>query len=490
MSEQQDLHTTARSFIAAAFAALAQDHVIPRPSYDRFVAVGHHYFGDAIMPLAEYSALETFLNQEYPERFGEPLEHPNLEFSSSYIFSFLDACIARCALDEKFDSDSAAVDTSITELNSVLDTPSYDVVVVRHVSHIATSTADPIEIGDIKVVPQPDNSYGLRQQIAEEITGIGRAWPGNYDPHAYDPPHALLVIQERTDHHDPWEFSNRLSSKLDRFLLVARLLTGGTATSNYEVRGPRTLVSRMNPTLYRAEGAGGFRRLVRRTVRLAGDENTAFAAIADLIDKAEVKREGMTATSFDVALRKFNRSHDVPNVFEQIVDLATALEAALLGGEKDSDGLSLRLRLRASALLATDGDSGDALFKDIANLYDIRSRLVHGGQIPEKDLKKIIGKISTVPEIAMEHFGIATDYAVDRMRDIVRRAILARLCLAAKPEPLWPFVGSFAVDACLSEDNMRLKWRSHWRDHLATLGIGDAADQPRAAVEFLSREDR
>ena len=41
------------------------------------------------------------------------------------------------------------------------------------------------------------------------------------------------------------------------------------------------------------------------------------------------------------------------------------------------------------------------------------------------------------------------------MRDLVRRAILARLCLAAKPDPLWPFAGDATVDAILADDAQR-----------------------------------
>jgi len=33
------------------------------------------------------------------------------------------------------------------------------------------------------------------------------------------------------------------------------------------------------------------------------------------------------------------------------------------------------------------------------------------------------------------------------LADPTRRAILARLCLAAEPDPVWPFSGSVSVDA-------------------------------------------
>jgi hypothetical protein len=94
-----------------------------------------------------------------------------------------------------------------------------------------------------------------------------------------------------------------------------------------------------------------------------------------------------------------------------------------------------------------------SLFNDVGQLYGLRSKLVHGGQIRQKDLRKIIARIMTVPTDAGEYrFGVALGYAVDRMRGLVRRAILARLCLAAEPDPLWPFEGDTAVDAILDDD--------------------------------------
>ncbi len=79
--------------------------------------------------------------------------------------------------------------------------------------------------------------------------------------------------------------------------------------------------------------------------------------------------------------------------------------------------------------------------------------------------------------------------AADRMREIVRRAILARLCLAETRngvEPLWPLGGSTPVDAILADDATRAAWRAHWRDRLAELGAGSAAEKAEAAVDWLS----
>ena len=61
--------------------------------------------------------------------------------------------------------------------------------------------------------------------------------------------------------------------------------------------------------LYDTFRKGMLDSLVRRTARLSRADEQALNAMGDLLDAVEVKREGMVATSFDVALGKFNRSH-------------------------------------------------------------------------------------------------------------------------------------------------------------------------------------
>lgn len=489
MSAQPELRAAVQAFIAAAFNVLRAEHVIPAPIFHPYVAVGRDYFGDTIRALPEYQALEAQLDDAYPERFAEPLKRRHAEFASMYMFSFLEACVARCARDHSFDADSQAVGDSIDELLAVLGTTDYEIVCCRHVSHLTTTTGAEVQIGNVTVVPEPEQWGGLVDRIQREIRGAARAWNRD-DPRPYDPPHSLLIAREITDGPEPYEVCNLLSARLERFLLLARLLTAGTVQSAYEVSGTTTLVARMNP-LMNTFRKGWLDALVRRTVRLTGDEGLAFAALDDLIDAADVKREGMVATSFDVALSKFNRSHTSDSPYDHLVDLATALEAALIGAEKETEGLTLRLRNRVAALLATDDDPARALFDDVTQLYGLRSKLVHGGQVKQKDLRRIIARISTVPTNAADHrFGVALGYAVDRMRDLVRRAILARLCLAAEPESLWPFDGDTAVDATLADDAQRADWRAHWHERLAALGVDYAGRPPRSAVDFLSQEDR
>jgi hypothetical protein len=491
MSEP-DPRTAARAFIAAAFVVLREEHVIPTPIYHPYVAVGRDYFGDTIRSLPEYRELERLLDAAYPERFEGPVPRPRAEFATSYIFSFLEACIARCAREcwsGNFDAAAPAVDETVDELLHVLGTTTSEIVCCRHVAHLTTASGEEVQFNDVAVVPE-NEMRALTHRIQHEVRGAARVWNRD-DPRPYAPPHALLIAREISDDPEPYGVAERRSRRLERFLLLGRLITAGTVQSVYEIAGATTLVARMSPIM-NTFPVGSFGGLVRRTVRLTAEQAEAFAALDQLIDAAEVKREGMAATSFDVALAKFNRSHSENSPYEHLVDLVTALEAALIGAERETEGLTLRLRSRVAALLATDDDPAETLFADVGHLYGLRSKLVHGGQITQKELRKAISKISTVPteSVSEYRFGVAVGQAVDRMRDLVRRAILARLCLAAGPDPLWPFAADFNVDAVLADDAKRALWRARWHEWLAELGVGRAGNPPPAAVDALTQEDR
>jgi hypothetical protein len=261
--------------------------------------------------------------------------------------------------------------------------------------------------------------------------------------------------------------------------------------SYYEMRGTTTLVTAMPPYLTTFV-KGTLDSPIRRTVRVSGKEGEAIASIEKLIDEADVQRQEMVMTSFDMALGRFQGSYRADSPFEHLVDLATALEAALAAGERDTEGLTLRLRNRAAALLATESDPAPAIFTDVGLLYSLRSKVVHGGQLKQKDLRRTINRVSTVPtERPTLTPAVALGHAVDRMRDLVRRAILARLCLAAPPDPLWPInAPDVPVDALLVDDQTRGEWRRRWQHRLSGLNAAEVAGPPPTAADFLSRDDR
>ena len=87
------------------------------------------------------------------------------------------------------------------------------------------------------------------------------------------------------------------------------------------------------------------------------------------------------STSFDLSKDLFNRSFEPGTWAERITDLATALEAALIGGDRDHMHINQKLQDRSSKLLATPDDLADAIREDVKTLYGLRSSLVHGSSI-------------------------------------------------------------------------------------------------------------
>ena len=252
----------------------------------------------------------------------------------------------------------------------------------------------------------------------------------------------------------------------------------------WQLIGASTLISRVLPMYRRFEKTVIPDIRMQRVVRLSDSDATAFVGLGALLDAAVIKREGMVATSFDVALLNYNRSHETGDDFERVIDLATSLEAILTDSETETEAVGHRLRTRAAALLWTNEDPGSDIYRDVSALYGLRSKLVHGARIKQSDLRKLIYSISTVSEDAP--FGVAMAFAVDRLRDLVRRSFLARLCLASGDEPLWPFEGGTPVDAALSDDEQRGVWRERWRVSLASItGSDRAADAAEPAADPL-----
>lgn len=491
VSERDMIAALAHSFIGAAFPALASDHIIPPPRHHPFLDVGRDYSGPDVNG-TEFADLEDALNAAYPERFSEPLTKQHPEFANAYLFSFLEGCVVRCADtgDDVFEADTPPVQVSVDELLSVLDASEYTLTCCRAASQITSASSAPVTIDNVTIYPdsgEPDDL--LRRAI--ELVPAGPSALNREIPRFYDPPSSLIVTSTITDDGDICGMARTLAGRIDRLLLLARLLFAGTHQSCWQLIGASTLVSRVSPMYRRFEKAVIPDIRMQRVVQLQESDAPAFAGLGALLDSAVVKREGMVATSFDVAVVNYNRSHETGDDFERVIDLATALEAILTGSESDTEAVGHRLRTRAAALLWTDEDPGWAIFRDVSALYGLRSRLVHGARIRETDLRKWIYSVSTVTDGSP--FGVAIALAVDRLRDLVRRSFLARLCLASGADPLWPFEGDMAVDAALSDDGQRRSWRDTWRASLTSITGSDqpagpakpAADPLRAHQESM-----
>lgn len=153
-----------------------------------------------------------------------------------------------------------------------------------------------------------------------------------------------------------------------------------------------------------------------------------------LYDSTEHRTGKEVVHGLEMAVIKFTNSFAPRPWFERIVDLATALEAALSGTDKSD--VTLRICTRAAIILSSDTDPAPAIFADIKALYDLRSSLVHGAIITQKQLEKCLVAVSTVPAAGDCTPRTRNEQLIDRPRDLVRRSILMRLLLNS--DGRWP----------------------------------------------------
>jgi hypothetical protein len=174
------------------------------------------------------------------------------------------------------------------------------------------------------------------------------------------------------------------------------------------------------------------------------------------------KGKQATISSVVIGINRYARSLTGMEWRDVVLDLAMALEACLIPGTKEEIGLTLKTR--AAHLLGRNDEERDAIFCDIADLYQLRSDLIHGN-----------AKFNRTPAKLFEARGFTQLFVddqmkvlLDRWRDIVRRAICARLLLA----DVWPLVGdNTSVDRFLVRNDTREAWCQQLVGKAADLGL-------------------
>lgn len=486
----REVRASARAFVRAAFRSLREEHVIPTPSYHPFVRVGRDYFGQTVMG-AEYHALEALLDRQYSARFADPLSREYSDFASGYIFGLLEACVRRCAGQDgvgpgRFSAESPEVTLSINEMLAALDRDGHDVAVTAAISHATTASGKPMRVGKIHIIPddqtEPSRDF-LPRTIRTWIPGAGQAYSRELPGIAITGrPLCVLSLSDHTAD-SPFQRAAELSDDLRRFLLALRLTSGTTARIHFEVHGPPHLVAGWHPHLVSHQTIAW--PLVRRKLVLDSWHTAAVEGVIDLLGAVNVRRDGMASNSVDVAVARYTESFQNDD-FAALIDLSTAMEAVLIDEADGTDGLSARLRARAAALLSTPTDSAANVFGDVKRLYDLRSRFVHGANLTEKRLRETVLQISTITE--PRAFGVAVAQAVDRMRDLTRRSILARVCLSMDESAGWPFRTSKSMDVVFADSDASRHLRESWQRTLAHIGAAHAWSALPAAVDLL-RED-
>ena len=228
-------------------------------------------------------------------------------------------------------------------------------------------------------------------------------------------------------------------------------------------------------------------RLAHRPAALATGDVAGLDVLCGRVDEW-LGGDDLETSPLLLAIGRLNRSMDGPStsVADIVTDLSIGLEAALSG--TDRSDVSLRLRSRAADLLATDDDPADLIYEDVKALYGLRSGIIHGSVLTPSALGKSIRRVSTASSVSLP--GVQVALALDRGRDLLRRAILARAALAAE-ESLWPLDDDVDVDRVLRTEPQRAAWRAHIRDYWDSVGLAAAvAPAPPLQLAFPHAKDR
>ena len=245
------------------------------------------------------------------------------------------------------------------------------------------------------------------------------------------------------------------SKAIGQFILACQLTYNATIRNYWEVMGSPDPMSPYRPTHFKFKDYDGFISLIRKNANIQKTHIPGIEWLMDEIDFVLSKPELQVATPLEVGLSNFSKSYYSGKNIRAIADLATCLESIIIQGSPTE--ILLKLRSRTAALIYTETDSIQKLYDDIKNLYELRSKLIHGDAIEEKKLIKILDRIinrsdiSTTEKLAL---------AVYRFRDIVRRALLARLTLDSMRNSPWSEENAKNIDALLADVQFRESCRA------------------------------
>lgn len=106
------------------------------------------------------------------------------------------------------------------------------------------------------------------------------------------------------------------------------------------------------------------------------------AALEELLDLAtHITDDAVTTprSSHDIALHRFSQATARDLASDSVVDSVVTLESLLLSGISDTRELNYRFSLNGAVYLSANPDERTRIFSELKDLYQLRSRLVHGG---------------------------------------------------------------------------------------------------------------
>ncbi|MDP9225482.1 MAG: HEPN domain-containing protein, partial [Actinomycetota bacterium] len=404
-----------------------------------------------------------------------------------YVRAYLSAVIAAGLIGEgRVMVRSRATTAMLHELHRSVTREGQTFGVLWLVGDVDVGTVDRERVGDISL---------LRPTYPPE-TLISRLLPGALwaHDHGYPMPGAkhtglLWASGTGTGHH--WDVTNPINNRMGRFLHALRLGTAATSVERFIWLGEPSMIHVQGQEAWPQAEELGWETWWRRVATITPDHLPGLRRLLGMMDRLEEpsadKKKG-ALPAIVIAIRRYSRSHRIATWQDTVLELATALEACLGPRNKDQE-IGLTLRTRAAHLLAhDDSEQAEAVYRDLTDLYNMRSDIIHGNPEWTKSPEKLWADRGYTHIFERDR----THALLDRWRDIVRRAIAARLLLGdvqLKGGALWPLTGEEpAVDRLLARKDRRDEWRARIVDGAAAYGLALLAEQAPPLIDYLRND--
>lgn len=482
----------ARKFLTRALAESRRLGIIPnvrrRNRWQRFDGPWppHYAWYDIADREAMAVGFIAALREAYPARFGEESKFPYKD-PEQYVRAYLSAVIAEGVIrDGRVAARSRAATDMLHELNRSVTQDGQRFGVLWLIGDVDFNAVDNETVGDISL---------LRPTKPPELQ-VSRLLPGALwaHDHGYPMPGAkhtgLMWASGKGDGHH-WDVTTPINNGMGRFMHGIRLATGATTIERMVWLGEPSMIH-VEAQVAWPQVEESWDTWWRRVGTITPDQLPGLRRLTSVIDRLEVPSEGKkkkgALPAIVIAIRRYSRSHRTPLWQDTVLELATSLEACLGPRNRDQE-IGLTLRTRATHLLAhDDSEQAETIYKDLTDLYNLRSDIIHGN--PEW---------TRTPERLWSDRGYTHIFERDRMhtlldrwRDIVRRAITARLMLGDATlgvAALWPLVGEEPpVDRYLARRDRRDEWRARIVDGATAYGLPLLAGAAPPLVDYLHND--
>jgi hypothetical protein len=486
MTNNPSVRGAARALVLAVFEHLRTQERAVRLQPSKWMELMPDW-GQSVLSLAEYHQLEKALESAFPDRFAGPLGRH--ELASQYIWAVLDGVVLRAAdLHLEFELRPADLAAAVDEMLDLVLRDRDRAVAARVVSDITLDA--PFSVGGVEL--RPVGNWGLTdayRDIDGFMPGAGRLLDAEIG-YRTGPSFTFATLITHTDAAvgdrmgEGYSAAKRLAlARAETLTSALRLATATTSQAVVDITAAPGHVRFYRPEIVRHDF--GFMELVQRIGHIQPEHAAPIAALGDRL--AVWGGDDKNPHSLGIALSRFGRSFVTRSWFDMLVDIAVGIEAALLGGSEQEE-IGLRLRSRAAALLATPTDPPTRIYSDIKCIYGLRSLVVHGSNPTTKELEAQAYKISSTERTTWR--GVKWALALDRARDLLRRAILARgFLLDLERWPAGRKGRHFDVDAQLIDPNAREEWRESWRGALEQMGLVTAAGEAAPAALDVALPD-